>query len=336
MPTTTQQNRDERLQIIDKCLQNSHTQWTVKLLQEKVNSFLTDNYFNTVSSRTIADDLKYLEFKKAAPIKKIQEGRKVFYHYEEPFELYKPIVSTDDSFNMAIAQHLLQQISGFTVGKELQKTFTKLQQQIEDSANTQIIFFEDEPLLKNIHLLQDIFECIYAKTVLEIEYQHFKATESAKKIIHPYFLKQYNKRWFLFGFDELLHRIDNSAIDRIVGIKPLQKIQYKANIVVNPSTYFNSLIGVTKPQDALIEIVEFSITKQRANYLLTKPMHKSQQIIKEESDTITFTITVIINNELIALLLSYGSDITITQPIHLKNTIANIVENTAIKYNHNE
>ena len=60
--------------------------WSVKNLQEKVNSHLENIDGSPVSSRTITDDLKYLELQKGAPVESVKEGRSVFYRYSEDLE----------------------------------------------------------------------------------------------------------------------------------------------------------------------------------------------------------------------------------------------------------
>jgi hypothetical protein len=63
--------------------------------------------------------------------------------------------------------------------------------------------------------------------------------------MNPYFLKQYNKRWFLFGlnsFDKLLYTL---PLDRIKKID-ITKDDYIENTIVNFSEYFEDIIGVSR------------------------------------------------------------------------------------------
>ena len=76
MPTTDYK-RDERIQVIHKCLLNNSINWSVKKLLEKVNTHLEENGGRMVSDRTLADDIKYLEFKKFAPIIVLKRGKDV-------------------------------------------------------------------------------------------------------------------------------------------------------------------------------------------------------------------------------------------------------------------
>ena len=317
MPTTDYK-RDERLQVIHKCLLNTNKNWSVKKLLEKVNKHLEDNNLKIVSARTIADDLKYLELKKFAPVISIKRGRDVYYTYEEDFELNKPIITQDESFSLVIANQILKQLRGFTLSKELQNITRKLQHQIDETDEEQIIFFEEQPELKNLHYLQDLFECIKANTVLKVQYQNFHSDVSIEKIIHPYLLKQYNQRWFLFGYDEINLRIDNSPIDRIVSFKPTNLIYNDAE-KEQLKTWFDNIIGVTKSSTDFVQKVVFKITKERANYVITKPIHHTQKKIKHQKNgDVVFELNIIVNKELISYFLSLGKDVEVQKPSNLK------------------
>lgn len=317
MPSTDYK-RDERIVVIHQCLLSNSTNWTVKKLLKKVNNYLKDNNGKIVSARTIAADLKYLEFKKFAPVIAIKRGRDVYYIYEEDFELNKPIITKDESFSLVVANQILKQFKGFTLSKDLQQITNKLQHQVDESDGEQIIFFEEQPQLKNIHYLQDLFECIKAKTAIKLQYKHFKATEPTEKIIHPYLLKQYNQRWFLFGYDEVNNRIDNSPLDRIESFKPTTLV-YNDNERKQLLNWFDNIIGVTKNSTDTIEKVVFQITKERANYIITKPIHQSQKLVKQlKNGDIIFELHLIVNKELVSTLLSYGKDLFVQKPLSLK------------------
>lgn len=313
MPTTDYK-RDERLQVIHKCLLNTNKNWSVKKLLEKVNNYLEDNNSKTVSARTIADDLKYLELKKFAPLIPIKRGRAVFYTYEEDFELNRPIINSDESFSLVMANQILKQLKGFILSNDLHKITQKLQHQIDEIDENQIIFFEEQPELKNIHYLQDLFECIRAKTVLKIHYQNFHADTTVEKIIHPYLLKQYNQRWFLFGYDEVNKRIDNSPLDRIVNFKPTN-LEYNFDRKIDVKNWFDNIVGVSKYADDKPQKIVFKISKERASYIKTKPIHHSQKAIKNlKNGDLLIELFIIINKELISYILSFGKDIEILKP----------------------
>ena len=328
MPTTDYK-RDERLPIIHKCLNNNMGKWSVKKLHEKVNSHLENIGGKTVNVRTIADDLKYLEYQKGAPVEIIKKGRNVFYTYSEDFDFNTPAITKEEYMSLVMANEILSQLKGFTLTKELKEVADKLKLYIDDNIqdNNPSVIFDDQPVLKNIELLPDLLECILEKTVLQISYQPFGIATAIEKIIHPYFLKQYNQRWFLFGYDETNKRIDNSPVDRIAKFKPVSRTFIKNTFLRLPD-YFKDMIGVTKKDGQKAECIIFEVSATRADYLITKPLHQSQTILSGRSnEKITFQMDVIINKELVSMLLSFGKDVVVLAPLPLKQMMKTEFEN---------
>lgn len=332
MPTTDY-NRDERLQVLHKCLKNNMGQWSVKRLHEKVNGHLLGIGSKPVSERTIAADLEYLEFQKGAPVERIKQGRNVYYIYSEDFEFNEPDITKDEYLSLLIANEVLSQLKGFTLTKELKDITNKLQLYIEDATQERPspIIFDSAPTLKHIEMLQDILECILEKTVLQVSYQPFGAASPVEKVIHPYCLKQYNQRWFLFGYDEANRRIDNSPIDRILSFVPLSK-PFVENTFFIPEEYFKDMVGVTRKEGQIPDNVLLKVNPIRADYLITKTLHHSQKIISKNEKEVIFSLNVIVNKELISLLLSFGSDLTIIQPDILRVAIKNEYDSSLAKY----
>lgn len=334
MPTTDYK-RDERIRIIDQCLQNTSVNWTLKKIHEKVSDFLWEEFKTSISERSINDDLNYLIEHKFAPIEKRRDGRYIYYYYEENFELHAPIVDKDEYLSLAVANDILKNLKGFPLAKDLKRILEKVQHQVEVDANSLNTFiqFEEQPELKNINLLQELFECIKEETVLNIQYKGFKSDEIIIKTIHPYLLKQYNKRWFLFGYDAQFDRIDNSPLDRIVKIKPTNESFVKVEF--DASEYFKDVVGVTKYVDSKIETILFSVTKERVDYVLTKPIHASQKVVSNNDDgSIDLCINVIPNNELLQQLLSFGKDIKVKAPSFWVDKIKNEFEMALNSYKH--
>ena len=61
-------------------------------------------------------------------------------------------------------------------------------------------------------------------------------------VIHPYFLKQYNNRWFVFGKNDLNGYILNLALDRMIHVSENRK-KLIPNTEINFDEYFESLIS---------------------------------------------------------------------------------------------
>ncbi|MGI8581876.1 MAG: helix-turn-helix transcriptional regulator [Chitinophagaceae bacterium] len=225
-------------------------------------------------------------------------------------------------------------MQGFPLTEDLEKVILKLQHQIEEheSPRHDLILFENADKLKNVNFLQHLFESIAERTVLKIFYRFFNSKKSIEKIIHPYFLKQYNNRWFLFGYDEINNRLDNSPIDRIESFKPINR-EFRENIQFFPKEYFKDMIGVTRNVDSKAEKIIFSVSKNRVDYIITKPVHTSQTEIKKYKNGWTdFFIEVIINKELFGLFLSFGHDIVVKSPKKFKEEFKQLLQKTFENY----
>ena len=152
-----------------------------------------------------------------------------------------------------------------------------------------------------------------------ISFKYMQGFDNLMEItVHPHYLKEYNSRWFLFGYvieGSGYPKVVNFALDRIEYRKPEDiKILRQETFVRAPRNfydeYFKDIVGVTRKEDGVVETITIRTTDFKVHHLLrTKPIHASQQetipfdMEKSEGE---FTIQVIPNIELQTRLLSYG------------------------------
>lgn len=71
-----------------------------------------------------------------------------------------------------------------------------------------------------------------------------------------------------------------------------------------------------------IEDIKIHVQKSLLPYVLSKPIHPSQNVIEEQEDgSAIISINVIPNYELYQTLLSHGSGITVLSPAHVRDEI---------------
>ena len=174
--------------------------------------------------------------------------------------------------------------------------------------------------MKGRNFFATLFSAISNKQVLEISYKNFKHDIVQKYIVHPYYLKQFNGRWFLIGFSENIGKLSVFAFDRIISIENISK-EYIPNTTYDFNEYFDDMIGITKPDGASLEKVQIWVSAQRWPYVETKPLHGSQRIISKDKDGVTIQIEVYINRELEQMILSFGDDFKVIEPNTLRDTI---------------
>jgi predicted DNA-binding transcriptional regulator YafY len=220
------------------------------------------------------------------------------------------------------AVNILSQFKGMPQFEWINELLPKLQQGISANDTTApIMEFENNQFLKGIEHLGQLYNAIHYKTVLKISYQPFQDEKAIELILHPYFLKQYNSRWFLFGYNPEHKKSDwNLAIDRIIAIKE-SKIAYIENTEIDWSEYFDDMIGVTKPELSSPEKVILHFYGITGKYMETKPIHGSQKTKWLDKNTLELSLHVVINYELERLILSYADTVKVVAPERLGEKI---------------
>ena len=84
--------------------------------------------------------------------------------------------------------------------------------------------------------------------------------------------------------------------------------------------FYKDVIGVTV-SNSRPQRIQFWIDKKNAPYVITKPFHKSQRLIKHTDDGVIFNIFVQINYELERMILGFGDSIEVIKPDKLRNRI---------------
>ena len=314
-----------RYQTLDKCFSNPYKLFFIEDLLEEVNKALEyiNGYDSVIKKRQLFDDIKFMESESgwSLPLERIKEGRRTFYRYSDTNFSIKNQKITDnevDIINEALI--VLSRFKGLPQFDWVNELSTKLKSHFELDNAPEIISFDHNEFLEGLDFLPTLYQSILNKSVLLIQYQAFHMEKSVKYIIHPYYLKQYNKRWFLLGIngeDNLLYTI---PFDRIKKIE-IQKVEYIENKTINFSEYFEDIIGVSrKPEDNPIKIRLF-FNQKTAPYILTKPLHGSQKKLNYDENGLTIQIEVIPNFELKQLILSYGDSVEILTPESYKKEI---------------
>jgi predicted DNA-binding transcriptional regulator YafY len=313
-----------RYKILDKCFRNTGKKYFIEdLIKECENVILEmDSESSGISVRQIREDIAFMKSAEgwSIEIEDNRVGRKMYYRYVDPnFSINNMPLNEIEINRLMEAVDTLSQFKGMPQFKWLNEIVPKLQQGISIKKEI-IIEFDNNEYLKGIDYLGQIYNAIYYKKVLLIEYQPFESESSINFTIHPHYLKQYNNRWFLFGFNNENEKADwNLAIDRIKNITEVS-IKYKAN-EIDWSDYFEDIIGVTKPIDTLPEKIILHFYGKTGKYMETKPIHGSQKSNWITNDTLELKLNLIINYELERLILSYADTVKVIHPLELEKKI---------------
>jgi predicted DNA-binding transcriptional regulator YafY len=205
----------------------------------------------------------------------------------------------------------------------MSEMITKLENNLYKSTSNKrnCIQFEGNKLLKGLQYINPLYQAVLNKVPLLIEYKSFKAYQSQQQIYFPYLLKEYRNRWFLIAKPKNENLLLTLALDRIIAFQELHKEPFLAYEHINFDTYYDDVIGVTKTEKDRAQKVVLQVGKFNAPYVLTKPIHESQLVLKEDKDGIIISINVVLNFELEREILGFGESMKVLSPRNLSKKI---------------
>lgn len=326
-----------RYKTIDKCLQNNYRQWTLNDLIQACSDALYEYEGRevNVSKRTVQLDIQLMRSDKLgynAPI--VTYDRKYYKYEDEDYSITDIPITENDMNVLSETVEMLKQFKDFSLFSELGGIIQRLEDKVytEKTHQSSIIHLDKNENLKGLHWLDELYQAIQKKVVLKLEYKSFKAREANIITFHPCLLKEFNNRWFLVGMGNKSKGFVNLALDRIISIDYDFTTSY-ADFEFDADIFYKDVVGVTVNQGERASNIKLWIDKYNAPYVVTKPLHHSQVIEKENEDgSVEVNIKVKINFELERLILGFGDAIEVVQPERLRKRIAKKLEKAISLY----
>jgi predicted DNA-binding transcriptional regulator YafY len=309
-----------RYKTIDNCLRKRYRRWTLEDLVDACSEALYDmeGISKGVSVRTVQGDIQMMRSDKLGYNAPIEVYDHKYYRYaDSDYSIMDMPMSQNDYEVMQEAVDMLRQLEDFEQFSEMADVVRRLQDKLAISQNNRkpIIHFDSVPNLKGIRLLNPLYNHIARKQTLRITYQSFSARNPTEFIICPYLLKEFRNRWFLFGSKASNLLLYNLALDRIQSVEPVD-VPFRENPDFDPEHFFDDVIGVSKNIKNTPRRIKFWASREQSKYIKTKPLHRSQQLIREnpEDGSCVFRIDVVINVEMYSVFMTYGPGIRVIYP----------------------
>ena len=191
------------------------------------------------------------------------------------------------------------------------------------------IQFESNTELKGISQIFCLLQAIEKRQKIKFLHQKFNADKSKKYSFLPYFLKEYQNRWYVVGKINHQNNVQVFGIDRMSSIEIHSEVFTRTN-EDDVLSYFTHQIGIISGDD--IEQIILSFTPYQANYLKTYPWHSSQSIVLENEHEVQFSFKIRINFELKQRILQHGASVKVISPVSLANEIKNTLQEILNRY----
>ncbi len=314
-----------RYLALDKCFGNPGRKYFIDDLVDACQEALS-NFGCSISKRQVYDDIRYMESEQgwSVPLEKQKYDSRTYYFYREKgFSIKSQGLSEAEISQVHDTIAVLGRFKGIPGMDWIEEFATRLGVITGEAIDTtkKIVAFQENPYLKGLELFNHVFHAIRNQRVLELAYQSFKSDAPKTYLFHPYYMKEYNARWFAIGKSEGYVKFSVFALDRICRIT-------ETNRVADPvdydfSEHFEDVVGVSVNVDYDPERIRLQVHKDSWPYIETKPLHGSQKRWRE-GDAGDFTgieLCVHINYELIANILYRGSAIRVVAPDSLRERI---------------
>lgn len=323
--------------------------YTQTELFDKLNDALEDRGLAKISIKTFQNDINDMLYGELnAPIVRDYFNRERTYRYSDTHYT----INNNKSLNDKEKNILKEALSSLFIFQG-RPNFEWLEQIKPLLYNTndiikvnKVISYENNPDLKNKDLLVDLYDYIINRKVIDVVYRKFYAKPIVCSV-SPYYLKQYNCRWFLIGKNKDYDNLQNFPFDRIEKISENKKLKYE-NINIDFDDYFDDIIGVTHFADKELKKIILWASDDIYPYLETKPLHPTQTLIKNEKKMKELranfsnipckgkiiSLDISLNYELISHILALGKEIIVISPKELIQEVMAIVEQINKNYSH--
>ena len=329
-----------RYRIIDKCLTNPYQPFPSMrdLIREIKNELNADFSPNTIQKDIHAmktdESLAYF-----APIEYSIKNRG--YYYSDPnFTIRINTLNDKEIETIELAVGIIQHFKGYRVGETFSEAIHKLFSalDIEKSKKDESLFNAIQPEEVNPMSGLEHFD-IFLKGIKKkipvsfIHYSYHSKTFKAN-IVHPYVLKESQKRWYVVGFSEAHKKIRFFGMDRIFEPvllnKRYEEMEESQLVDLFSNRYgINTLEGINNEEPEHIELV---FSSKISGYIKSMPIHSSQKVTRYfEDGSILVVLELFPTVELVSLILSYSSDVVVRQPKWLRERVQKELQRALLK-----
>lgn len=336
-------NAFTRIKIIDELL-SSHTFYTKQELIQKIVSRMVDLGFyederclNGLSERTLQKDMKFMREVFDAPIQtkkksifssksgKVENFEVYYYPEGSSFSIFKKELTDEEKSLLGELFGILGNFDGLPFMDGLET----LSSELELGTRKNVIELSTGKFSSS-SVFGTLFTATTRKIAVELTYHIYSSPEDKKTIIiHPYLIKEYDNRWYIFCAADSDGKLLNFAFDRIDDAK-FSEVPFK-NCKDNLKHVFQNIVGVSHYPDEKLQKIVFWVSDKQLGYIRSKKIHHSQVEYSGGHDTyfrkkypelnggVFFSIVCYDNYELIRDLCSYGPELIVLEPADFRN-----------------
>lgn len=181
-----------------------------------------------------------------------------------------------------------------------------------------IVFFDNQVSSGTAHLSILLYAL---KNNFYVSFKHHQdwIESSNLRLVKPLALKEVKKNWYLVARNES-NELRNYGLNRLydVKVKP-QKFERDPNFDFLAA--YKHVFGIFNSRDGTVQTIVLEFSSIQGNYIKSKPIHPTQQILEENEFGLKVSLELKINSELISEILSFGEHVKVIGPEELRTKI---------------
>jgi predicted DNA-binding transcriptional regulator YafY len=182
------------------------------------------------------------------------------------------------------------------------------------------LLLEDNQAMLSLQHLPVLWEALRTQRQLAFRYQAFQSDIAKSYQVDPLVLLEYRNRWYLAAWDPKEDRFKTFGLERMqepaLTATPVSGDRRSQFLALKEAA-----LGVFVSPEDEVERIVLRIQAAMAPYIRTVPIHQSQKILDEDETGLLVELQLIVNPELERELLSYGEQLEVLEPEHLREKI---------------
>jgi len=274
-----------------------------------------------VSVRQLGEDLKYMKAK-GAPFEYVAadrgwryaEGRDVAFVDDQ-------ILTDEDVLNVRMAIEMFnkihnrdQTLSGLP--GVFHKIYKAARKWTGKGTLPKFIYFDPLPHYEGGRHLRFFLTAIEQEQRVQFQYQGYHAAAPKEVVFDPWFLRHYDRRWYVGGFshDPAEQFVRTFPLERIADVPRAIGFFHDKPPDYDAESYWRHIYGITVPPGSKVEEVVLRFSSLQGRYFLDTPFFEPYEVLARDDEKLVLRLQLIPNIDLVRKIASLGADVRVLAP----------------------
>lgn len=169
--------------------------------------------------------------------------------------------------------------------------------------------------------LTAVMQAMLEGDVLRITYKKYLSEEEDIRLIHPYAVKEFAKRWYLVAWSLTNQALRVYALDRTLSLERTGE-RFRMPRGFDVDELFDASYGIyLRSEGEEPVLVKLRTTLRESAYLQDLPLHPSQRLVGMEGDRCIFALRLVPNPNFVMDLCKHGDRLEVLEPLSLRETV---------------